>query len=95
MVGGDAVADPLAHGAVEREMQLAAMDADFRILIARRLAARLAVDQLAEAVEETALGVLDAGAQQFIAEPERGKFAHRMRQQRDADAELLHLGAAS
>ena len=92
MVGDDAIRpEPLLHGAIEREMQRAAMDADFRILVAGRLAARLLVDELAEAVEEAAFGVLDSGAQQFIAEAERGELAHRMRQQRDADAELLQL----
>ena len=67
------------------------MDADFRVLVAGALAARLPVDELAEAVEEAALGVLDARAQQFVAQAERGQLAHRMRQQRDADAELLHV----
>ena len=30
--------------------------------------------------------------EQLVAEAERGEFAHRMRQQRDADAELLQFG---
>ena len=42
-------------------MQPAAMDADFRILIAGALAARLFVDELAETVEEAAFLILDAG----------------------------------
>ena len=93
MVGDDAVlADALLHGAIEREMQPAAVNADFWILVSRRLAARLLVDELAEAVEETALGVLDAGGKQFVAKAERGQFAHRMRKQRDPDAKLPQFG---
>ena len=93
MIGDDAVlADALLHGAIEREMQPAAMNADFRVLIARRLAARLLVDELAEAVEEAALGVLDAGGSSSSPRPSADEFAHRMRQQRDADAELLQFG---
>ena len=49
----------------ENHVQAAAVDADFRILVAGQLAARLLVDELAEAVVETALAVLDAGLEQF------------------------------
>ena len=92
MVGDDAIRpEPLLHGAIEREMQRPRWMPTSGILIAGVLAARLLVDELAEAVEEAALGVLDAGAQQLVAEAERGELAHRMRQQRDADAELLHF----
>src|SRR5205823_11322245 len=91
-IGGDAIlADPLLHGAIERKMQPPAMNADLRILIARALAARLLVNELAEAVEEAALGVLDAGAQQLVAQAKRRQLTHRVREQRDADAELPHL----
>ena len=45
-------------------------------------------------LKKRALAVLDAGCEQFVAEAERAEFAHRMRQQRDADAELLDLGRA-
>src|SRR5258708_23221592 len=72
-------------------MQPPAMDADLGILIAGLLAARLLVDELAETVEEAALGILDAGFEQLVAEAERGEFAHAMWQQRDADAEFLEF----
>ena len=92
MIGDDAIRpDALLHGAIERKMQPAAMDADLRILVAGALAARLPVDELAEAVEEAALGVLDSRREQRVAEAERGQFAHRMRQQRDADAEFFQF----
>src|SRR5262249_42120456 len=41
-----------------------------------------------------ALQNFDAGTEQRLVEPERRELAHRMGQQRDADAELLHLGRA-
>src|SRR2546430_2380293 len=92
MIGRNAVrAKAFLHRPIERAMQPAAMDADLGKLIAGALAARLLVNQLAETVEETAFGILDARTQQFITQAKRGEFAHRMRQQRDADAELLHL----
>src|SRR5436305_9105855 len=72
-------------------MQPPAMNADLRILIAGALAARLPVDELTKTIEEAALGVLDAGFEQLLAEPERREFAHAMRQQRDANAEFFQL----
>src|SRR3954453_5187735 len=67
------------------------MDADFRILIPGKLSARLLVDELAEAIEEAALRVLDSRRQQLIAQTQRGELAHAVRQQRDADAELFQF----
>src|SRR5439155_19326926 len=91
-VGHDAVrSKPLQHRVIERKMQPTAMDADFRILIAGALAAWLLVDELAETVEEAALGILDAGFEQFVAEAECRELAHAVRQQRDADAEFLEF----
>ena len=75
-------------------MQRAAMNADFRIAIAGEFAACLAINELAEAVEEAAFAILDAGGEQFVADTEAGKFSHRMRQQRDADAEWFDFGRA-
>jgi hypothetical protein len=60
----------------------------------RSPAARLGVDELAEAVEETALAVLDPLTRQRVAEAERRQLAHGVRQEGDADAERLHLGHA-
>ncbi len=81
VVEQDGVAAKLgARRFVQNEMQLAAMDADFRILIAGEFAARLLVDELAETVEEAAFAVLDAGREQRVADAERGELAHGMRQ---------------
>src|SRR3981189_3390152 len=88
------MAEPRARRGVEDHVQAAAMDAHLGILITAVGAARLLVDELAEAVEEAAFKDLDAGAEQFLVEAERGEFAHRVRQQRDPDAELLDLGRA-
>ncbi len=87
-------AHPPAHGLIENHVQPAAMDADLGKPVAAEFAARLLVDELAEAVEEAAFAVLDTGGEQFLVEAQRGKLAHGVRQQRDADAELLDLGRA-
>jgi hypothetical protein len=49
-------------------VQAAAVDADLGIVVAGELAARLGVDELAEAVEEAALAVLDALGEQRLGE---------------------------
>src|SRR5690606_34191381 len=67
---------------------------DFRIIIAGEAAAVFLVDQLPEAVEEAAFAIFDAGREQRVADAERGEFAHRMRQQRDADAKRFPLARA-
>jgi hypothetical protein len=64
------------------------------IRVARGPPARLGVDELAKAVEEAALAVLDPLARQRLAEPERGQLTHGVGQQRDPDSQLLHLGRA-
>jgi len=79
---------------IEDAMQSAAMDHHFGELIARKLAALLLVDELAKAVEEAALAALDSRREHSSATTERGELAHRMGQQRDADAELLDLRCA-
>ncbi len=94
-VGHDAVAaEPFARCLVKDQMQPPAMDADLRQLIAGESSALLPVDQLAEAVEEAALAVLDAGFLDLRLQAERRQLAHGMGQERDADAELLHLRRA-
>jgi hypothetical protein len=75
-------------------MQPPAMDADLGVGVAGKPAAVLAVDQLAEPVEEAALADGDAGVAEFVLQAERRKFPHRVRQQGDADAELPDLGGA-
>ena len=72
-------------------MQPTAVHAQFRYVVPRKAAARLAVDQLSEPVEEAALPVLDAQRFEDLLQPEPRQFAHRVRQKRDADAELLDL----
>ncbi len=74
-------------------MQPAAMDAELGKGIAGIFAARLLVEQLAEAIEEAALDVLD----RLRFDLGRGgrarvELARRMRKQGDADPELLELG---
>src|SRR5690349_3146783 len=75
-------------------MKAAAVNADFRHLVAGQFAARLLVYELPKAIVEAALAVLDAVAEQTIGEAERAEFAHGVRQQRYADAEFLELRRA-
>jgi len=70
------------------------MDTDFRKRIAGKFPPILAIDQLAETIEERTLAGFDAGLEQGITQPERGELAHGMRQERDANAELPDLGCA-
>ena len=87
-------AEARAGALVEDHLQPAAMDADFWKFVTGGFAARLAINQLTEAIVEAAFAVLDASCKQFFLQAERGEFAHAMRQERDADAELFHLRRA-
>ena len=87
-------AETRACSLIQQHLQSAAMDAHFGKLVAGRLAARLAIDQLPEAIVEAALPIFDSGGEQFFLQAKRGEFPHAMRQQREADAKLLHLGRA-
>jgi len=49
------------HGFVKYDVQAATMDTDFRKGIAGKFSAILAIDQLAETIEERALAIFDAG----------------------------------
>ena len=82
----------LADRRQQRAVQLAAVDADFRDRIARMAAARLAVDELAEAVEEHALEILDSLGFDLGLHAQRRQLAHGVRQERDADADVPDLG---
>ena len=64
------------------------------VLVAAGEAARLLVDQLAEAVEEGAFGIDDAGRDDLVLQAECGEFAHGVGQHGNADAELLHFRRA-
>src|SRR4030095_8484767 len=84
----------LHRGTPQRQVHPAPMNADLGDRVAGGAAARLGVDELAEAVEEAALAILYALARQRLAHAERGQLAHGVRQERDADTELSHLGCA-
>src|SRR5690606_13393691 len=88
------IGEAFAHGVIEGHVQAAAVDAHFRVFVTAEAATRLLVDELAESVEEAAIAVLDAGLEQRVGKAQRGEFAHRVRQERDADAELLQFGGA-
>src|ERR1700687_3380944 len=82
--------EPVASGArnerIEQDhLQIAAMDRELRMLIARGAAERLPVDQLAEAVEEGRILRGDRDLRQVSFESEGCKFFGGMREQIDAD----------
>ena len=94
MPAGD---DPAGAGAgakrVQQDhLQIAAMDRELRMVVARRAPQRLLIDQLAEAVEERGVRGLDRGQLQRVFEAERGKLLDGMRKQIDADADRPDLG---
>src|SRR6476661_2715900 len=95
VVGQDRIlAETLLYSLIQDDVQPPAMDANFGKRITGELSTLLAVDELSETVEETAVMIFDAGLEQFIAKAERAELTHRMRQQRDADAERLDLRRA-
>src|SRR5258707_2398848 len=92
MIERDAIgAQPLACRLVEHTVELASVYAEFGMGIAGVAPARLAVDELPVAIEEEALLVLDRHRAQSLLQAERRELAHRVGQERDADAELLDL----
>ena len=87
-------AQPRERRPQQDQVQPPAMDADLGMRVAGEPAAVLAVDQLAEPVEEAAFADGDAGAAELVLQAERRKLPHRMGQQGDADAELPDLRGA-
>jgi hypothetical protein len=84
------------HLGEEEHVQLAAVNADLGIGVAGMPAARLAIDQLAEAVVEGAFPVLDAGREELLLQAEFGQFLDAVRQQRVIPTpSSLSSGAAS
>ncbi len=79
------------RGIPQHTVQHAAVNAQLRLCIAGVAAAQLAVHELAVAREEAAIEVLDGLAFERVLQPERSEFAHRVGQQRDADAQRLEL----
>src|SRR5712691_8900540 len=68
------------------------MDRELRMLVARRAAQRLLIDQLAEAIEEGRVPGFNRDARQRLLKSERGKFSCCVREQIDADADRPDLG---
>ncbi len=61
-------AESFQHGFVKHDVQAATMDTDFRKGIAGKFPPILAIDQLAETIEECALAIFDAGLEQGVAQ---------------------------
>src|SRR6201993_4080881 len=49
---------------------------------------------LTKPIEKATLDVLDSSGENFVAEAQRREFPHRMRKQRDSDAQFLDLRSA-
>ena len=81
-----------AKGLEQGHLQIAAMDRELRLGIARRAAQRLLIDQLAEAVEKGRVAGLDRHPRQRRLEPERREFPGGMRKQIDANPDRPDLG---
>ena len=93
VAGDDAIgADPLAHGVEQDRLQVGAVDRQLRRVVAGPASGRLAVDVLAEAVEERRLARDDGDALELGEDAERLQRRARVRQDVDADAERPDLG---
>src|SRR5260370_38926255 len=73
-------------------LQIAAMDRELRMLVTRRAAQRLLIDQLAKAAKEGRVRGFDRDTCQRLLESERGKFFCGVREQIDADTDRPDLG---
>ena len=95
MVGVDAAGTQTLYSGVKQDaVQLAPMDADFGQRITRMATAGLPVNELAKAVEEHTLQVFNAHGFQLSLKTQACELTHGVRQQRDAHAQLAHLGHA-
>src|SRR6202012_2680546 len=93
MAGDEAVAAGAGAKCIQqRHLQITAMDRELRMLIARRAAQRLLIDQLPEAIEEGGIRRRNRDLRQRLLQPERGEFLGRMRQQIGADADRPDFG---
>jgi hypothetical protein len=93
MAGADRVmAGAGAHGVQQEHLQVAAVDGELRRGVAGEAAERLAVDELAEAVEERRVRGGDAGGGERRFEAEGGQLLGCVGQDVDADADRADLG---
>jgi hypothetical protein len=93
MARDDAIgAEPFADGVEQDRLQVGAVDRQLRRVVAGPASGRLAVDVLAEAVEERRLARHDGDALEVGEDAERFERRARVRQDVDADAERPDLG---
>ena len=92
VAGDDSLAaDPCPHGVEQDGLQIGAVDRQLRRIVAGPAAGRLAVDVLAEAVEERRLARDDGDPLELGEDAERPQRRARRRQHVDADAERPDL----
>ena len=85
-------ADARANGIEQHVLQLAAMDGILRLLVPRVAAERLAVDELAETIEEDRFGRQYRRPRQCAIHPELGECLRGVGKDIDPHAERAHLG---
>ena len=81
--------EAVAHRAEQHALQLAAVNRVLRPAVARRAAARLAVDAIAETVVVDELGGGDRACLERLAQSELGQLADGVRKQVDAGADRV------
>ena len=93
MAGDDAVgAEALPHRGEQHRLQVGAVDRELRRVVAGPASGGLAVDELAEAVEERRLARRRRPARASASTPSDAQLGARVRQDVDADAERPDLG---
>jgi len=93
MVGQQPVGSGARTEGIEQDhLQIAAMDGELRVLVARCPSQRLPINQLTEAIEEGRVLGRDRDPRQISFKSERGKFFGGMRKQIDADPDRPDVG---
>ena len=91
--GDDAIgADPVAHGVEQHRLQVAAVNRELRRVVAGPAPGRLAVDVLAEAIEERRLARQHRDLLERLEHAERLQRTRCVGQDIDADPERADLG---
>ena len=80
------------EGIEQDHLQIAAMDGELWVLVARCPSQRLPINQLTEAIEKGRVLGRDRDPRQISFKSERGKFFGGMRKQIDADPDRLDVG---
>jgi len=93
MAGMEPVAPDAGNERTEQDhLQIAAMDRELRMIVARRASQRLLINQLAKSVEKGRVFGRDCSLRQHLLQSKRSELLGRMRQQVDADTDWFDFG---